>query len=101
MASSETTPLDHMALTSGNSLITIRKAQEQRLEQLVNYDELTGHFNKKRLREALDHLLASSLRSGHPGCFEHFLRRARGKLKRLAANSSHDAFCKLSSLAGR
>ena len=37
-------------------LITNRKAQEQRLEQLANYDELTGHFNKRRLREALDHI---------------------------------------------
>ncbi len=45
-------------------LITDRKAEEQRLEHLVNYDELTGHFNKKRLREAVDHLVATSLRTG-------------------------------------
>lgn len=50
-------------------LVTSRKAQEQRLEHLANYDELTGHFNKKRLREALDHLLAASLRSGNPGAY--------------------------------
>ena len=31
-------------------LITGRKAAEQRLEHLANYDELTGHFNKQRLR---------------------------------------------------
>jgi diguanylate cyclase (GGDEF)-like protein len=50
-------------------LVTARKTQEQRLEHLAHYDELTGHFNKKRLREALDHLLASSLRSGGPGAY--------------------------------
>jgi diguanylate cyclase (GGDEF)-like protein len=50
-------------------LITSRKAQEMRLEQAANYDELTGHFNKKRLREALDHVLSSSLRSGSAGAY--------------------------------
>lgn len=50
-------------------LVTGRKAQEQRLEQAANYDELTGHFNKKRLRETLDHVVSSSLRSGSPGAY--------------------------------
>jgi diguanylate cyclase (GGDEF)-like protein len=50
-------------------LITSRKAQEMRLEQAANYDELTGHFNKKRLREALDHIVSSSLRSGSAGAY--------------------------------
>jgi diguanylate cyclase (GGDEF)-like protein len=50
-------------------LITTRKAQELRLEQAANYDELTGHFNKKRLREALDHVVSSSLRSGSGGAY--------------------------------
>jgi diguanylate cyclase (GGDEF)-like protein len=50
-------------------LITGRKAQELRLEHAANYDELTGHFNKKRLREALDHVVSSSLRSGSPGAY--------------------------------
>lgn len=50
-------------------LVTGRKTQEQRLEHLVNYDDLTGHFNKKRLREALDHILAASLRIGTPGSY--------------------------------
>jgi diguanylate cyclase (GGDEF)-like protein len=50
-------------------LVTSRKAQEQRLEQLANYDELTGHFNKKRLREALDHVLAAGLRTSAQGAY--------------------------------
>jgi diguanylate cyclase (GGDEF)-like protein len=50
-------------------LITSRKAQEIRVEQAANYDELTGHFNKKRLREALDHVLSSSLRCGSAGAY--------------------------------
>lgn len=50
-------------------LVTGRKAQQERLEHLANYDDLTGHFNKKRLREALDHLLAASARSANPGAY--------------------------------
>jgi len=50
-------------------VVTARKAEEHRLEHLANYDELTGHFNKKRLREALDQLLAHSTRSGLPGAY--------------------------------
>lgn len=50
-------------------VITGRKAQELRLEQAANYDELTGHFNKKRLREALDHVVSSTLRSGGAGAY--------------------------------
>ncbi|HXS41696.1 MAG TPA: GGDEF and EAL domain-containing protein [Stellaceae bacterium] len=50
-------------------LVTSRKHQEQQLEHCANYDELTGHFNKKRLREVLDHLLAASFRASHPGAY--------------------------------
>ena len=50
-------------------LVTGRKTQEQRLELLANYDDLTGHFNKKRLREVLDHQLAASLRAGNSGAY--------------------------------
>jgi len=50
-------------------LITGRKTAEQRLEQLANFDELTGHFNKQRLREALDHVIAAGTRSGDPGAY--------------------------------
>ncbi|WP_119461460.1 bifunctional diguanylate cyclase/phosphodiesterase [Rhodospirillaceae bacterium SYSU D60014] len=40
-------------------LITARKQNEVRLERLANFDELTGHLNKIRLRDALEHALAS------------------------------------------
>lgn len=50
-------------------VITGRKAQEQRLEHLASYDELTGHYNKTRLRDALDHMLAQALRSSAPGAY--------------------------------
>ncbi len=50
-------------------VITARKQQEQLLEHCANYDELTGHFNKKRLREVLDHLLAASFRASNPGAY--------------------------------
>ncbi|HUK59123.1 MAG TPA: GGDEF and EAL domain-containing protein [Stellaceae bacterium] len=50
-------------------VVTQRKTQEQRLERLANYDDLTGHFNKKRLREALDHMLAHSTRTRLAGAY--------------------------------
>ncbi len=50
-------------------VVTARKLEEHRLEHLANYDELTGHFNKKRLREGLDQLIAHSTRSGLPGAY--------------------------------
>jgi diguanylate cyclase (GGDEF)-like protein len=46
-----------------------RKAQQSRLERLANYDELTGHFNKSRLREAVDQIIASNQRSNSPAAF--------------------------------
>ena len=49
--------------------VTQRKENEERLEQLANFDELTGHFNKLRLREALDHALAYSHRYEQAGAF--------------------------------
>ena len=50
-------------------VINQRKQHEARLEYLASFDELTGHFNKSRLREALDQALAQSLRSGLKGAF--------------------------------
>lgn len=50
-------------------LVTSRKTRELRLDQTGHYDELTGHFNKRRLREAVDHIVSSSLRSGSAGAY--------------------------------
>ncbi|HZS81246.1 MAG TPA: GGDEF and EAL domain-containing protein [Stellaceae bacterium] len=38
-------------------VVTSRKAAELRLEQLVNFDELTGHLSKARLRDAVQRRL--------------------------------------------
>ena len=46
-----------------------RKAHQTRLERLANYDELTGHFNKSRLREVVDQIIASNQRKHSPAAF--------------------------------
>jgi diguanylate cyclase (GGDEF)-like protein/PAS domain S-box-containing protein len=43
-------------------VITARKETEARLEYLSSYDELTGHYNRARLRDSLEHALAYALR---------------------------------------
>jgi len=50
-------------------LITGRKQHEILLEQRANYDELTGLYNKSRLREAVDHALAYGERYNVEGGF--------------------------------
>jgi diguanylate cyclase (GGDEF)-like protein/PAS domain S-box-containing protein len=40
-----------------------RKAEQSRVEQLASYDELTGHFNRTRLRETVDRMIAADNRS--------------------------------------
>jgi diguanylate cyclase (GGDEF)-like protein len=49
--------------------VTARKTAERRLEHVVSYDELTGFYNRKRLSEALDYAVTSSLRSMRPGAY--------------------------------
>jgi diguanylate cyclase (GGDEF)-like protein len=46
-----------------------RKAHHTRLERLANYDELTGHFNKSRLREVVDQIIAANQRKHSPAAF--------------------------------
>ncbi len=58
-----------MRMSGSLRLITERKQEEAQLERQANYDELTGHFNKLRLRESLDYALAYSQRYDHPGAF--------------------------------
>ena len=45
------------------------KAGSSRLEDRVNYDELTGHFTRSRLREAVDRTIAAALRRPDPAVF--------------------------------
>lgn len=50
-------------------LITARKQNEARLERLASFDELTGHFNRMRLRDSLEHALAYSGRYDAGGAY--------------------------------
>lgn len=53
-------------------LVTDRKEREARLEYLANFDELTGHYNKVRLRDDLEKTIAEALRTGEGGAFVVF-----------------------------
>jgi diguanylate cyclase (GGDEF)-like protein len=48
-------------------LVNTRKHAEAQLEYMANFDELTGHFNKKRLQEALDGELQKASHHGFSG----------------------------------
>lgn len=50
-------------------LVTHRKQQESMLEHKANYDELTGHLNRSRLREALQTVLAYTSRYDSSGAY--------------------------------
>ncbi len=50
-------------------VITARKEREARLEYLASFDDLTGHYNKGRLKEALQHGLALASRYRIPGAY--------------------------------
>ncbi|MFQ5783680.1 MAG: putative bifunctional diguanylate cyclase/phosphodiesterase [Alphaproteobacteria bacterium] len=50
-------------------IITSHKQREAQLEWLTTYDELTGHYNRTRLREALDHQLSYAERYEAPGAY--------------------------------
>ncbi len=62
----EKTPI---AMCGTLRVITQRKQTEARLERVANYDELTGHFNKTRLRDELDQALTFARRFYVPGAF--------------------------------
>lgn len=53
-------------------LVTERKVNEARLEYLAHFDELTGHYNKTRLQEALDQAISDASRSNETGAFVVF-----------------------------
>ena len=46
-----------------------RHHNSARLEWLTSYDELTGHYNRVRLREALSHALSYACRYDAPGAY--------------------------------
>ncbi len=58
-----------VAMAGVMRIITQRKQSEARLERIANYDELTGHFNRSRLRDELEHALSSSRRFRIDGAF--------------------------------
>ncbi|HET8728283.1 MAG TPA: EAL domain-containing protein [Alphaproteobacteria bacterium] len=49
--------------------INRRKQHEARLEHLANFDELTGHFNRNRVRDALHQALLHGQRYGIQGAY--------------------------------
>ena len=69
-------------------LVTRRKQHEARLEYLANFDGLTGHFNKLRLREALEQALAQGLRFDQEGAF---IALGLDQMGRINAAYGHEA----------
>ena len=49
--------------------VTRRKQREARLEYLANFDELTGHFNRSRLKQAVEHAIAYGGRYNTPSAY--------------------------------
>ena len=49
--------------------VTTRKAREVELEFLATHDEMTGHFNRSRLKESLEHAINFSQRYALPGAY--------------------------------
>lgn len=45
------------------------RLRQSHAEHLVNYDELTGHYNRSRLREAVDQLVAAGQRAPNRAAF--------------------------------
>jgi len=50
-------------------IITARKHSEAQLEEQASYDELTGHYNRVRLRDSLEHALVYAQRYQTPGAY--------------------------------
>ncbi len=67
MPLSDAPPIDRPAAASGARADP--RIQHSRIEHLASYDELTGHFNRSRLREAVDRALAAGQRAPSPAAF--------------------------------
>ena len=50
-------------------LVSQRKQREAQLEWLASYDELTGHYNRARLRDALDQAIEHAAKHEVPGAY--------------------------------
>jgi diguanylate cyclase (GGDEF)-like protein len=60
MTASDAGPVDRLVGTPEKA--NGARGRQSRLDDLVNYDELTGHFNRTRLREVVDRTIASDQR---------------------------------------
>lgn len=65
-----------------------RKQSESQIHQRSNFDDLTGHFNRQRLRDRLNDSLKQAQRYGHHGAF---LVVGVDKLSMINAAYGHDA----------
>jgi diguanylate cyclase (GGDEF)-like protein len=66
MIAGEAGSLDPRAPTTDADTV---KDRQSRFEDRVNYDELTGHFNLSRLREAVDRAIAAGMRRPDEAAF--------------------------------
>jgi diguanylate cyclase (GGDEF)-like protein len=63
MTASDTGAADpRVATPDADAARAAGKDHQSRLEDRVNYDELTGHYNRTRLREAVDRTIVAALR---------------------------------------
>ena len=65
MTASDGGSVDPQAAAGGAAV----RDRETQLEDRANYDELTGHFNRTRLREAVDRAIAEGMRRPGPAAF--------------------------------
>lgn len=58
---------DHFTMTGSLRVVTDRKTSEAGRRDAVTYDALTGHFNRARTLEAIDHAMSQARRYGQSG----------------------------------
>ncbi len=62
MTASDAGPSELQTTTATRATTPPAEDRQSRLEERVNYDELTGHFNRTRLREAIDRAISEGMR---------------------------------------
>ena len=60
---------DTLTMTGSLRVVTDRKTSEAGRRDAVTYDALTGHFNRARTREAIDHAMSQARRYTQSGAF--------------------------------